>query len=131
MPSGRGKFLKSLEENVSLLRPLSANDRKIIYRKFKAICLVSRPSDDSRSDTNLFINTYTVNIWPEMDLIGINDLIIRWKMLSFVDEDIPTDEELLDARVSNIGDAVLTVLHSQTNRGKQQLRCKALSERIV
>ena len=130
MKRKRGRFLKSLEENVSLLRPEGGNRRKIVEDPFKAICLVSRPSDNSNQDTNLFNNSYTVNITPVQSNIQINDLIVRHKLIRASDNENPTKEELCDARVGKISDAVLTVLHIQDNRGIQQLRCKALSEVI-
>ena len=127
----RGRFLKSLEEQVSLLRPEGGNRRKVILEKFKAICLVSRPSDNSNQDTNLFNNSYTVNITPVRSEIQINDLIVRHKLIRALDNENPTKEELCDARGGKISNAVLTVLHVEYNRGIQQLRCKALSEVIT
>ena len=131
MKRKRGRFLKSLEEEVSLLRPEGGNRRKVILQGFKAICLVSRASDDSNQDTNLFQNAYTVNITPAKDEIQINDLIVRHKLLRVVDSKNVTKEELCDARGGRISNAVLTVLHVQDNRNIQQLRCKALLEGIT
>ena len=122
----RGRFLKSYEEEVSLLRP-SGHIRRVIHRKFKAICLVASPADDSSQDPNIFKNTFVVNITPPQTNIVANDVIVRWKLIPAGDNKNVTDEELIDARGPS--NAVLTVVHFEDNRNIQRVKCRALLER--
>ena len=95
----RGRFKKSYEENVSLLRP-TGHLRRLINREFKAICLVASAADDSSKDPNIFKNTFIVNITPPQTNIVENDVIVRWKLIPAADNKDVTDEELIDARGS-------------------------------
>ena len=122
----RGRFRKSYEEYVSWLRPGGVYQRQIIERKFKAICLVTRASDNLDLDPVIIKDAYVIHILPARDGIAKEDMIVRWNMIDCEDSSNVTDSELIDAR----GPGVLTVIHEQSNRHKQRIIAKARLDRV-
>lgn len=115
--------MKSLEETISVVRPIPSGRRIVKSGISSAICLIRRANTDSEREALTLNDLFVVKFNPEEKCINIEDLIVRHKHIHAVNINYPSNNEIIDAAGPIY--AILTVIDHETHRNTQRVICKA------